>query len=346
MIFRFADPAAMVFLLVIPVVAAKWIFGHKADLSLGFPVLEKLAKIPGAVSIRPILIPRILRVMALILIIIAAARPQSGDEKEVIYSEGVDIIVALDISGSMRALDFQPENRLEVSKKVIRDFIHGRINDRIGLVLFGSDAFTLCPLTLDHDLLLDFLDQAKIGMVEEQTALGKAVSSAVNRLRVTSEKRKKSSPQQKPDKKTLDSRIVILVTDGVNNVQSGLDPITAATAAESLGIRIYTIGVGTNGIAPFPHPRFKGRITQSPVELDEDTLKQIASITGGQYFPARNSKALQTIFDVIDSLEKTKIESYKYTRYSELFYWPLLVGLFLLLLELTLKHTVYRRFPC
>jgi len=346
MIFRFADPAALFFLLVIIIIIANWIFGCKKDLSVGFPLLEKLAEIPGAVSLKPIWIPRILRLLALALIVIAAARPQSGEEKEVIYSEGVDIVVALDISGSMKALDFQPENRLEVSKQVIDEFIDGRVNDRIGLVLFGSEAFTLCPLTLDHELLRAFLKQAEIGMGEKQTALGKAVNSAVNRLRVTSEKRKKRSSIQENKEDVNESRIVILVTDGVNNIQSGLDPITAATAAESLGIRIYTIGVGTNGMAPFPDSRFPGHVVQAPVELDEDTLKEIASITGGQYFPARSPRALESIFNVINSMEKTKVESYKYTRYSELFYWPLLIGLLLLLMEFFLKHTIYRRFPC
>ena len=343
MIFRFSDPTAFLILLAIPVLLLTWRFQRRTEFSISYPMLSKLARIPGAVSRRPIQIPRLLRVLALILIVVAAARPQSGEEKEVIYSEGVDIVVALDISGSMRALDFQPENRLEVAKQVVGDFIDGRSHDRIGLVLFGSEAFTLCPLTLDHDLLKVFLDQARFGMVEENTALGKAVSSAVNRLRVTAEKRRKI---QQSNEDETDSRIIILVTDGANNVQSGLDPITAAKAAESLGIRIYTIGVGSNGLAPFPHPRFKGRVVQQQVELDEDTLKEIAKITGGQYFQARSTNGLETIFGVIDDLEKTRIESYKYTRYTEHYLIPLLAGIILLLLELIIRHSIYRRYPC
>lgn len=345
MILRFADPAAFIMLAVIPVIAIRWFWKQRPEFSVGFPLLEQLAAIPGAVSHLPIWIPRILRVLALILIICAAARPQSGEEKEVIYSEGVDIVVALDISGSMEALDFQPDNRLEVAKDVISQFIDGRETDRIGLVLFGTEAFTLCPLTLDHALLKIFLDQAYIGMVEEHTALGKAVSSAINRLRVSSDTRTSLAKSDRQSEVPTESKIIILVTDGVNNVQSGMDPITAARAAESLGITVYTIGVGTNGKAPFPS-RFPGRAVMRTVELDEDTLKEIASITGGQYFPARNSQALVTIFDVIDKLEKSKVESYKYTRYSELFYYPLLLGIALLLLELLLRQTVYRRFPC
>ncbi|MBN1878998.1 VWA domain-containing protein [bacterium] len=345
MIFRFADPAALLFLLVVPVILVVWLVRKGPRISIGFPLLQELANLPGAVSSRPIWIPRYLRIAAIIVLTIAAARPQSGEVREVVYSEGVDIVVALDISGSMRALDFQPQNRLEVAKNVIGSFIDGRPHDRIGLVLFGTEAFTVCPLTLDHDLLKIFLEQAQIGMVEEQTAIGKAISSALNRLRVGDEKPISPVIPSKEIGKSIDNKVIILVTDGVNNVFTGMDPVTAARAAQALNIKIYSIGVGSEGMAPFPHPRFPGRVVQVPVEIDEVTLREIASITGGQYFRAQNTQALEKIFSIINDMEKTEIESYKYTRYSELFWWPLLLGLVVFLIEIILSHTVYRRFP-
>lgn len=345
MIFRFADPAALIFLLAVPVMVGVWLIKKRPRMTIGYPTLRELKKIPGAVSSRPIWIPRIIRVAIIIILTLAAARPQSGEEREVIYSEGLDIAIALDISGSMRAMDFQPQNRLEVAKLVIGSFIEGRPNDRIGLVLFGSEAFTVCPLTLDHELLRIFLEQAQIGMVEEQTAIGKAISSALNRLRVEAESPR--SPVQPKGQTEPDSnnKVIILVTDGVNNVFTGMDPITAARAAQALGIKIYTIGVGTEGVAPVPHPRIPGLVVQSPVEIDEDSLREIASITGGQYFRARNAEALEKIFSIIDQMEKTRVESYKYTRYSELFWWPLLIAIILLSVEVILVHGIYRRFP-
>jgi Ca-activated chloride channel homolog len=341
MIFRFMHPEIFLLLLIIPLLVAAWIFFRLPASRIRYSRTRVWTSIPGAVSRSPIWVPRIMRCLVLICLVCAAARPQSGEQKEVVYSEGVDIAIALDISGSMRALDFQPKNRLEVAKQVIHDFISKREHDLIGLVLFGSESFTLCPLTLDHDLLLEFLKQARIGMVEEQTAIGKAVANAVNRLRMSSTARQNRGVNHESGK----SQLIILCTDGVNNVQSKIDPITAAKAAAALNIRIYTIGVGTNGLVDFPDPRFSGRTVRAPVELDEETLKQIADITGGQYFQAMNSAALIKIFDIIDKMEKVEIESFKYTRYTEQFMWPLFCAVILLMLEVLLSQTVYRRFP-
>lgn len=337
MIYRFASPELLILLLLIPVViAAKFIVQPRCA-GIRHSCANRFRSIPGVAVSRLWWMPSWIRIAAVLFFVLAAARPQAGRHEEVIYSEGVDIVIALDISGSMRALDFKPSNRLEVAKQVMAEFITKRETDRIGLVLFGSESFTLCPLTLDHDLVLEFLKQAQIGMVEEKTAIGKALANALNRLRtVQSEKHSESKPQ---------SQIVILVTDGVNTVKSAVDPLTAAKAASSLGIKVYTIGVGTNGLAEFPHPRIPGYSIQAPVELDEEMLKEIAASTGGQYFPARNSEALKRIFETIDQMEKVEIESLRYTRYRELFHFPLWLGIGLLMLEILLVQTRYRRIP-
>ncbi len=341
--FRFADPEVFILLLLIPALIAGYTYFKVPNLVIRYPAIRTFRGIPGAVSWKPVWIPRIFRFLAILFAIFAAARPQSGEHKEIIQSEGIDIVIGLDISGSMNALDFQPSNRLEVAKQVISDFINKRINDRIGLVLFGSESFTLCPLTLDYELLIEFLSQAQVGMVEEQTAIGKAISNAVNRLRIEDQQREEPIDSDKSSR--TGSQIVILVTDGVNTVKSKIDPLTAAKAAKALGIKIYTIGVGTNGLAPFPHPRFPGRVVQAPVELDEDTLREIARITDGQYFSAKNSNTLQEVFNVIDKLEKVKVESFKYTRYTELFMIPLLLSLMVIVIETILRHSIYRRYP-
>ena len=339
MIFRFMYPEICIILIAIPVFIGVWVFLPPPVARIRYSQINIFKNISKSSTLRSIWIPRVLRLIAVSLIILAAARPQKGNHEEIIKSNGIDIILALDISGSMRALDFQPANRLEVAKDVMRKFIEKREHDRIGLVLFGSQSFTLCPLTLDHDLLLEFLDQAQIGMVEEQTAIGKAVANAVNRLRVSGE------TGTQDDSSQSQGQIVILCTDGVNNVNSQMDPITAAKAAASLGIKIYTIGVGTNGFVDFPDQRFRNRTVKMQVELDEDTLKEIAKTTHGQYFHARNTSALVRIFDAINKLEKVEIDSLKYTRYTEIYQYPLTAGFLLLILELILSQTIYRRFP-
>ena len=339
MIFRFADPVLLWLLLGVAVLIWADLYRMIPQGRVRFSRLDVLRQIPGAVSDRSRWILSILRWLALCFIVVAAARPQSGSEKQILKSRGVDIVIALDISGSMRALDFQPSNRLEVAKNIITEFIEGRPTDRIGLVLFGSDAFTLCPLTLDHDLLVEFLKQAKIGMVEEKTAIGKAIATAVNRLRLS------EHPDQLLPEDRAKSQLVILLTDGVNTVTSRMDPLTAAKAAESFKIKINTIGIGKNGPVDFPHPNFPGRTVRAMVDFDEETLKSIAQTTGGDYFHALDTQALKRVFDTIDQMEKVEIESLSYTRYTELYGIFLVVGFIFLVIQKLLRDSVFRRLP-
>jgi len=272
----------------------------------------------------------VLTAIALSLTIIAAARPQAGHGQQQVFTEGIDIMLALDISGSMLAEDFKPDNRLVVSKHVIDNFIKGRQGDRIGLVVFASQAFTQCPLTTDYSLLSSFLEKVDFGMVEDGTAIGLALATAANRLADSDAK----------------SKIIVLLTDGVNN-SGQIDPITAAKAVASLGIRTYTIGAGKQGLVDFPiqDPIFGKRYIKRQSEIDEETLKEVAGITSGRFFRAENSQALQEIYDEISDMEQTKIEVKEYYKYEELFSGILAWGLALLGLVIVLNTTMIRSIP-
>lgn len=272
----------------------------------------------------------VLRILGLILLIFALAGPRLGRTKVKSFSEGIDIVLALDISGSMKALDFPPGNRLDAAKNVAREFIAGRAGDRIGLVVFASNSYTQCPLTTDYEVLLDLLDEIEIGDIKDGTAVGMAIGNALNRL--------KEVPGE--------SRVIILLTDGMNNT-GVLDPLTAAQLAADLGVRVYTIGAGTQGKAPYPvdHPLFGRRVEYVEVDLDEETLIQIADTTGGLYFRATDTESLQGIYERIDQLERTKVETEEYVEYRDLgghLLWP---ALGLVLLELMLGLTWLRRMP-
>lgn len=271
-----------------------------------------------------------LRMLALTLLIVAFARPQSSHTEEEIITEGIDIVLALDISSSMLAEDFKPNNRLEAAKLVAADFIRGRQHDRIGMVVFAAKSFTQCPLTLDYGILLKFLEEIESGMIEDGTAIGMAIANAANRLRDSKAK----------------SKIVILLTDGENN-RGELDPLTAAKVANAFGIRIYTIGVGKRGSALYPvdDPIFGKRYVKIPVKIDEATLKEIAKFTGGSYYRATDKESLGQILKEIDQLEKTKIEVKQFTRYKELFASFLFVALGAIVLETTLANTKFRKIP-
>ena len=271
-----------------------------------------------------------LRVLVVVLLVLALARPQSGRTEEQINTEGIDIVIALDISGSMRAVDFKPKNRIEAAKEVAARFIKGRKSDRIGLVVFAAESYTQCPLTLDYGILLHFLKQVDVGLVKDGTAIGLGIANAVNRLRYS----------------TAKSKVIILLTDGRNNAGE-VDPITAARIAKALGVRIYTIGVGTRGNALYPvdDPFFGRRYVSMPVEIDEDLLREIARETGGRYFRATDTAALERIFDEIGKLEKTKIEVKHYVRYKELFIRFLLPAFAILLLEIVVANTRFRKLP-
>jgi Ca-activated chloride channel family protein len=275
----------------------------------------------------------LLRCLALVLLIIALARPQSGTKASEVLTEGIDIMLCLDTSGSMQALDFkwknERHNRLEVVQKVVGDFIKERTNDRIGMVVFGEEAFTQCPLTLDYGVLLNFLDQVDIGMAGDSTAVGSALATCVNRLKERESK----------------SKVIILLTDGRNNAGS-ISPQTAAEIAKTFDIKVYTVGVGTEGEVPFlVDTLFGKKYMYQRVDLDEETLEEIAVITGGSYFKATNTEALEEIYKKIDKLEKTKVEVKEYMEYEELFGWFLLAGLLCILLEVILRNTRFRKIP-
>jgi Ca-activated chloride channel family protein len=278
--------------------------------------------------LRPLL--NLLRIFAVALLFVAMARPQSGTAKREVETEGVDIVIALDVSGSMKAEDFKPQNRLYVAKEEIEKFIDRRINDRIGLVVFAKSSFTQCPLTLDYGVLKSFLEQVDFGMIDDGTAIGMALANSVNRLLDSNAK----------------SKVIVLLTDGVNNVWE-IDPLTAANIAKTMGVKIYTIGIGKPGNAMYPvdDPIFGKRYVYLPNEIDEESLQQIADITGGKYFRARSGEELDKIYRDIDRLEKTKIKVNEYIQYKELFFDFVLAGFGLLLVEMVLGQTVFRKIP-
>ena len=272
-----------------------------------------------------------LRGVILVLLVVTAARPQSGERLETVSTLGVDIVVALDVSGSMRAEDFTPKNRLEVARRTVDAFIEGRPSDRLGLVVFAAMATTRCPLTQDHEMLRSFLSQVEFAPPEQDgTAIGLGLATAVNRLRDSSAK----------------SKVVVLVTDGVNNAGQ-IGPQASADAARALEVKVYTVGVGSEGRVPIPvdlGPMGRRTVMQE-VELDEELLQEIADTTGGQYFRATDPEGLARVFETIDELEKTEIESQVRVLYSELFSVTLLPALILLILERLLVSTRLRRLP-
>jgi Ca-activated chloride channel homolog len=273
-------------------------------------------------------VPFGLRCLAVTFIIIALARPQSTDKLRNVTTEGIDIMVSLDISGSMQAMDFKP-NRLEAAKDVATEFIAGRPNDKMGLVVFAAESFTQCPLTIDHTVLTNLIQDVKIGMLEDGTAIGLGLSTAVSRIKESDAK----------------SKVIILLTDGVNN-RGEIHPLTAAEIAKSFGIRVYTIGVGTIGTAPFPvNTVFGQQIQNMEVKIDEAMLQKIANITGGKYFRATNKDKLRQIYEEIDKMEKTKVEVKEYSKRSEEFIPFALLALAFLLAEVLLRNTVLRNLP-
>jgi Ca-activated chloride channel family protein len=261
------------------------------------------------------------RNLVLIGLVIALARPRSAGRAEQSTTEGINIIIAFDISSSMLAEDFQPQNRLEVARDKVKQFIAMRSSDRIGVVAFSGEALTQVPLTTDYPVVMAAVDNLQPGQLEDGTAIGTAIATAANRLR--------DAPGN--------SRVVVLLTDGVNN-RGSIDPRTAAQAAAAFGVKIYTIGVGTEGMAPVPVGRgvFGLRYENRPVEIDDALLTDVAKRTGGRYFRARDAAALQRITEEIDRLERTPVRTRVYTRYSELYRWPLGIALLALALELSL----------
>ncbi len=271
-----------------------------------------------------------MRMLTLTLAVIALARPQSPFTEEEITTEGIDIVLAIDVSSSMKAVDFQPSNRLEAAKIVSADFVNGRVHDRLGMVVFAGRSYTQCPLTLDYGIVHSFLESIHIGMVEDGTAIGMAITTAVNRLRNSD----------------VESKVIILLTDGRNN-RGELDPITASQIAKAMNIKIYTIGMGKEGTVMYPldDPVRGQRLVPIQSDIDEEILQQIADNTGGSYFRATDEKKLEEIFNQIDEMEKTEIQVTEYTRYAELFEWFAIPLFALLVLEIVLSQTVFRKIP-
>jgi len=331
--FRFLHPAWLLLLIALP--AAVWYLWRKrrqVQLSVRFSSLDLVRGLPRswAGRLRPLLLAG-LRLAGLALAVLALARPQAGQREEELLTRGIDIVVALDHSGSMAAEDFKPSNRLQVAKEVVENFIDGRQHDRIGMVTFAARAVTRCPLTLDYGLLQQALEETELARKDEDgTAIGMGLASAVNRLRRSDAK----------------SKVIILLTDGRNN-RGQIDPLTAAQAARTFGIKAYVIGVGTEGEAPFPieDPMFGKRYAMMHVDLDEGTLTQIAGTTGGLYFRATDSQSLLKVFEQIDALERTDLKVRQHVLYAELFPFFLWPAALLLILEQLLRHTWLRSIP-
>lgn len=329
---RFANPELLILLGIIPFLVL-WYLRHnkKASGTLRFSNIGVIKKISRTPSRRYRHLLFVFRLIAISLLIIGFARPQSGTKEEKIITEGIDIILAMDISSSMLAEDLaQHRNRLDVTKEVATEFIKQRTNDRIGMVVFSGKSFTQCPLTMDYGIVLNFLKEIQIGMIEDGTAIGMAIANCVNRLRASKAK----------------SKVVILLTDGRNN-RGELDPLTAAQIAKTMNVRIYTIGAGKRGEAMYPidDPFLGKRYVPMRVDIDDEVLTKIANITGGRYFRATDKTSLEKIYKEIGELEKTKIEVKEFTRYEELFVNFLAFAFGVLMLEIILANTRFRRIP-
>ena len=330
----FAHPYFLLLFLLLPVVA--WLKGRRGEPpAFVYSSVQLVRGILNLSRTRAGKLLTALRWLTLGLLIVALAQPRLTHSETKVTASGIDIVVALDMSGSMISEDFELRgervNRFNMARAVLKKFIEQRPNDRIGLVVFASQAFISTPLTLDHDFLMQNLDRLQIGDIDEnRTAIGSALSTAVNRLREIKSK----------------SKIAILMTDGQNN-SGKIAPLTAAEAAQALGVKVYTIGVGRKGMAPMPI-FFGGRRVgerMEPVDIDEETLQKIADSTGGKYYRADNTERFQAIYAEIDKLEKTEKEINKYSRHRELFAWLISPSLGLVLLEALLRHTVWRRLP-
>lgn len=331
---KFASPACFLLLLLLPL----WVWWERRNARRGGLKYSSVAT--GRTlwsfwaSVGPSLL-LLLRGACLALFVVALARPEIGRSESKVRTEGIDIVLVIDISGSMQAMDYQkdgqPESRVDAVKDVVREFIRARPNDRIGLVVFGTHAYIASPLTLDHDWLDSNLDRVRIGLVEGETAIGAGIGTAVNRLRDTKAK----------------SKVIVLLTDGGENIRNP-PALEAAKAAKEFNVRVYTIGAGSQGVAPFPIYDASGKLLgYRPLEadLDEDLLKQVAATTGGQYFRAADTAALRNTYAQIDRMEKRKVETTRYEDWEELFPWFLGPGLGCLLLAVTLENTRLRRLP-
>jgi Ca-activated chloride channel family protein len=328
--FRFDDPLLLGLLLLLPVILwahRRW-ETHRSG-ALQFSALETARDTGKGRSRWALRIPGTLRILALVAFIVALARPQTGVTSESILTQGIDIVLAMDVSSSMLAEDLVP-NRLEAAKEVAAAFVQGRRNDRIGLVAFAGEAYTQAPLTLDHGVIVGLLGELDVGMIDDGTAVGMGLATAVKRLQASD----------------AESKVVVLLTDGRSN-RGQIGPVTAAQMAQALGIRVYTIGAGTRGISrvPVDDPIMGRRYVNMRVELDEPTLQELAQLTGGRYFRATDRESLESVYAEIDALETTEIRVDHFTQYAERFPLALGLGLLLLLTEAGLAQTALRKLP-
>lgn len=322
----FAEPVFLYFLLIVPaLIIFYFLKQHKANASLRMPGLSWFGD--SKLTFRHLLRHTLFafRVIAISLLIIVLARPQTTNKFQDVTTEGIDIVLTIDISGSMLARDFKPD-RLEASKNVATEFISGRPYDRIGLVVFSGESFTQCPLTTDHAVLINLLRDIESGMIEDGTAIGNGLATAVNRIKDSNAK----------------SRVIILLTDGVNN-RGEIAPVTAAEIAKTFGIRVYTIGVGTEGVAPYPvQTPFGLQYQNMKVEIDEDILRNISDLTGGMYFRATDNNKLIQVYNEIDKLEKSKIDVRQFSRKDEKYFIPGLIAFILIALEIFIRNIFLR----
>ena len=328
--FRFEDPWLLLILLSLPIL----ILRERTIASvINYSSLASLKAVSQHHSKIKAMVPIVLRFIAITLFIIAFARPQEGHKRTEILSQGVDIVLAIDTSGSMQALDFKKNEtqvtRLSVVKDVVAEFVKNRETDRIGMVVFGANAFTQCPLTLDQNILLSFLNKLKIGMAGDATAIGSAIGISARRLKDLKSK----------------SKVIILLTDGRNN-SGAISPLQAAEIAKSLGIKVYTIGVGKRGKAPFLVDSIFGkRLIYKNVDIDEEVLNKISKMTDAKYFRATDLKSLKDIYKQINLLEKSEVKSIDHSEHKELFHYFLIPGLILLLTEIVFSNSFLRRLP-
>jgi Ca-activated chloride channel family protein len=315
-------------LLLIPIVYWYIKEMHKSDASLQISSLQKLSSFPKNSRIKLRHIPFILRALAIAFIIMAMARPQASNSWRTENTEGIDIMMALDLSGTMLSKDLKP-NRIEAAKTVASEFILSRPNDNIGLVVFAGESFTQCPLTTDHAVLINLFNAVNFGLIEDGTAIGLGLANAVNRIKDSKAK----------------SKVIILLTDGSNNC-GDIAPVTAAEIAKTFGIRIYTIGVGSYGLVDMPVMTPMGiQYQKQESQFDEKSLQQIASMTGGQYFRATDNTKLRRIYQEIDKLEKTKISVHEYSKKSEQFFLFSMIAFALLISEVLMRNTILRKIP-
>jgi len=323
---KFAEPLFLYFLVIIPAMVAFYIIKQQnVSASVRMPGLQPFTNTGTTFRhyLRHILFG--LRLVVVTLLILVLARPQKTDRFQDVSTEGIDIVLTQDISGSMLARDFKPD-RLSAAKNIATEFISGRPYDRIGLVVFSGESFTQCPITTDHAVLINLLREIQSGMIEDGTAIGMGLATAVNRIKDSKAK----------------SKVIILLTDGVNN-RGEIAPATAADIAKTFGIRVYTIGVGTQGMAPYPVQTPYGLQYQDmPVEIDEGILQEIAQTTGGKYFRATDNEKLTAVYKEIDKLEKSKIDVRQFSRKEEKYLIPALIALFLLVIELTARNTIFK----